>query len=336
MTLLHTADGGCAVPRQRGADGLVTPFSAPSLRLVHPSALAAVAATGAAFAQSSVTLYGVADAGVTKITGTSLKMSSSGAMNNGNSRWGVRGTEDLGGGLTASFNFEQGLSLDDGSAGSSGGPFGRAAYMALGGGFGEISLGRRLNPAFFTAAAWELSGTANYSAVVSQFGTVLGGIRENDMIMYTSPNFGGVTVQFAHVLKGDTGSKAVNDVSVRYVAGPLVVAANYNQQDTSVKNAHLGASYNFGAFKVAGAWIDPTGVSKGFTIGASAPFGPLNLTVDMARDNNAKDTDLLVEAKYALSKRTTAYAAYLKDGDKKAGGLGGDKTGLGVGIRHNF
>lgn len=298
-------------------------------------ALAAVAATGAAFAQSSVTLYGVADAGLQKISGTSLQMNSSATLNNGNSRWGVRGVEDLGGGLKASFNFEQGLSLDNGSAGSSGGPFGRAAFMALSGGFGEVSMGRRLNPAFYTAAAWELTGTANYSAVTSQFTPVLGGIRENDMIMYTSPSFGGVTLQYAHVLKGDTGADAVNDLSLRYGAGPLVVAFNYNKQDSGAKNKHLGASYNFGAFKVAGAWIDPDGAAKGFTIGASAPMGPVTLTVDFARDTNAKDTDLLIEAKYALSKRTFAYAAYLRDGDKKAGNLAGN-NGLGLGVRHNF
>ncbi len=302
-------------------------------------ALAAVAATGAAFAQSSVTLYGVADASIAKITGTSAELSSAGTMNNGNSRWGVRGTEDLGGGLTAGFVFEQGLNLEDGSlAKSGGGEFGRGAYMTLAGGFGEVSLGRRLNPAFNTAAAWELSGAANYSAVVSQFGAVLGGIRENSMIMYTSPAMSGFTVQFGHVLKGNntTTNKASNDLSLRYAGGPLAVAFNYNKQDTGGANKHLGASYNFGAFKVAGAWVDPDGAAKGFTIGGTTNVGPVALTLDIARDTDAKDTDFLLEAKYPLSKRTTAYAAYLNDGDKKAGALGGDKTGLALGVRHNF
>ena len=301
-------------------------------------ALAAVAATGAAFAQSSVTLYGVADMGLQKVSGTSLQLNGGGAaLNNGTSRWGVRGVEDLGGGLKASFNFEQGLSLDDGAfTNGPTAPFARAAYMAVSGGFGEVSMGRRLNAAFFGLNAWELTGVANYSAVGSQFSSVLGGTRENNMLMYTSPSFGGVKVQFSHVLKGDTAANdASNDLSLIYGAGPLAVAFNYNDQGAGVKNKHLGASYNFGAFKVAGAWVDPNGAAKGFTIGASAPMGPVTLTVDFARDTNAKDTDLLIEAKYALSKRTTAYAAYLRDGDKKAGALGGN-NGLGLGIRHNF
>jgi len=61
--------------------------------------------------------------------------------------------------------------------------------------------------------------------------------------------------------------------------------------------------------------------------------------LDVARDTEAKDTDVLVEVKYPLSKRTFAYGAFLRDGKNKAGALGAagdDVTGLGIGIRHNF
>jgi len=301
-------------------------------------ALAAVAATSAALAQSSVTLYGVADASLSKVTGTSATFSSAGKMNNGTSRWGVRGTEDLGGGLKAGFNFEQGLSLNDGSLSKAGaGEFGRAAFMSLSGGFGEVSLGRRYNPAYYTEAAWELTGTANYSAVDNQFSRAFGGNRESSMVMYTTPSLSGLTVQFGHVLKGNNATnKATNDLSLRYVNGPLAVGFNYNKQDNGDKNKHLGASYNFGAFKLAGALIDPEGVARGFSLGGTTNVGPVALTLDVARDTNAKDTDYVLEAKYPLSKRTTAYAAYLSDGKKKAGGLGADKTGFGLGVRHNF
>ena len=302
-------------------------------------ALAAVAATGAAFAQSSVTLYGVADIGLHK-TGQKVQLNSSKTMNNTASRWGIRGTEDLGGGLKAGFNFEAQLALDDGQTGSN--YFGRAAYLTLAGDFGELSLGRRLNPAFHTAAAWELTGAAGYSAVVSQFGSVLRGARYDNMIMYTSPSFSGVTVQFGHVLKGDAGTGAINDLSVRYAQGPLAVAFNYNKQ-TNVpgNNKHLGASYDFGGFKVAGAWIDPAGAAKGFAIGGTVKVGTVSLTADFVRDTKAKDTDFVLEAKYPLSKRTFAYTAYLSDGKKKNGAfnaanVGKNVNGFGLGIRHNF
>lgn len=308
-------------------------------------ALAAVAATGAAFAQSSVTLYGVADIGITDTNapGTKLKLDSSATMNNGTSRWGIRGTEDLGGGLKAGFNFEAGLSLDNGAAGSfSGNYFGRNAFMTLSGGFGELSLGRRLNPALYTWASWELTGVANYSAFVSQFGGVLNGIRNNDLVMYTSPSFSGLTVQFGHVLKGDAGVGAINDLSLRYAQGPLSVAFDYNKQsNVPGSNKHLGASYDFGGFKLAGAWIDPAGTAKGFSIGGSTTVGTVTLTADFVRDTDAKDTDFVLEAKYPLSKRTFAYAAYLRDGKKKDGAFkaataGKDVGGFGLGIRHNF
>lgn len=308
-------------------------------------ALAAVAATGAAFAQSSVTLYGVADIGITDTNapGTKLKLDSSATMNHGTSRWGIRGTEDLGGGLKAGFNFEAGLSLDNGVTGQSGGNyFSRAAYMTLAGGFGELSMGRRLNPAFYTWAGWELTGAANYSAVVSQFGGVLNGIRNNDLVMYTSPSFNGFTVQFGHVLKGDAGVGAINDLSLRYAQGPLSVAFDYNKQsNVPGSNKHLGASYDFGGFKLAGAIIDPKGDSKGFVIGGTVKLGTVSLLAEFARDTNADDTDFLLEAKYPLSKRTFAYAAYLQDGKKKNGAfnaatVGKNVNGFGLGIRHNF
>ena len=308
-------------------------------------ALATLAAAGAAFAQSSVTLYGVADIGLqdTNAPGSKLQLNSSATMNNGTSRWGIRGTEDLGGGLKAGFNFEAGLSLDDGKTGQSGGNyFSRAAYMTLSGGFGELSLGRRLNPAYYTWAGWGPTDYANYLAVVSQFGGVFNGFRNNDLVMYTSPSFNGFTVQFGHVLKGDAGVGAINDLSLRYAQGPLSVGFDYNKQsNVPGSNKHLGASYDFGGFKLAGAWIDPAGAAKGFVIGGTVKLGTVSLLAEFARDTNADDTDFLLEAKYPLSKRTFAYAAYLQDGKKKNGAfnaatVGKNVNGFGLGICHNF
>ncbi|MCD6664699.1 MAG: porin [Hydrogenophaga sp.] len=307
-------------------------------------ALAALAST-AAFAQSSVTLYGVADAGISKSTGSSTKLSSAGLMNNGNSRWGVRGTEDLGGGLKAGFNFEQGVNLQDGSLAQSGpGPFSRAAWMNLSGGFGEIRLGRTLNPSFYAAAAWELTGAANYSVVVNQFGAVLGGIRNSSQIAYTSPNMGGFSATIGYVMKGNDANSAVAgeqskvDLNAIYANGPLSVAFGYNKAQESEKNWHLGARYNFGMFTLAGGYIDPQGDAKGFTIGGAVKAGPVDLVLDIARDTEAKDTDVLVEVKYPLSKRTFAYGAFLRDGKNTGAGkvAGKDVNNVGFGIRHNF
>lgn len=313
-------------------------------------ALAAVAATGAAFAQSSVTLYGVADAAIVKTTDKSTILSSSGGMNNGTSRWGVRGSEDLGGGMKAGFNYEAGLSLNDGSTGQSGGNyFSRAAWMNLSGGFGELRLGRTLNPSFYAAAAWELTGTANYSVAVGQFGAVLGGIRNNSQVAYTTPNMGGFSATLGYIMKGNNvvGASAATattpavagverakvDFNAIYRNGPVAVALGYNKVQDAEKNVHVGVNYKVGPVAIAGSIVDPAGDAKGFTIGAGMKAGPVNLVVDVARDTHFKDTNVLVEAKYPLSKRTFAYAAFVRDGKgKNAENI----NNVGLGIRHNF
>jgi predicted porin len=299
-------------------------------------ALAAVAATGAAFAQSSVTLYGVADIALTKVTDQSSALGSAGSLNNGTSRWGVRGSEDLGGGLKAGFNFEQGLSLTDGGLSKAGaGEFGRAAWVNLSGGFGDLRLGRSLTPAFFSVAAWELTGTANYSIVGSQFGFL--NTRASSQIMYTTPKMAGFTMALGHQLKANNVVNKVEtsrtSLNAIYANGPIVASFAYDKPSGGDAGKVLGGSYNFGSFKVAGSIFDPAGDAKGFTLGGSTTMGAVTLTLDIARDTKAKDTDMLVEAKYALSKRTFTYAALVRDGK---GEDAKNTNALGLGIRHNF
>ena len=300
-------------------------------------ALAVLAASGAAMAQSSVTMYGVADLSLAKSNGVSAQMSGNGVMNNGNSRLGVRGVEDLGGGLKASFNFEQGINAESGNTDAS--TFQRAAYMALSGGFGKFQMGRSLNPSFRGVAAWELTGTANYSAVGNQFGFAGGPSRNNSMFMYTTPNMGGFSGTLGYVAKPDNGGNAKVDANLVYANGPVAVALSYFKVNTQPKGLALGGSYDFGMFKLAASLQDAPGASKGFTIGGTVPVGPVALTLDIARENGTgmKNTDFLVEAKYALSKRTFAYAAYYKDGEAPGGVYKtGAKNHLGLGVRHNF
>ncbi len=314
-------------------------------------ALAVLAASGAAFAQSTVTLYGVADMSVGKTnraglgqTDDQFKAIASNTLNNGNSRFGFRGVEDLGGGLKAGFNFEGGLSLADGS--SAGGQlFARAANISLMGGFGEVRGGRTLSTSFYSVASWELTGTANYSVVANQFGFGGAGSRDNAAVMYNSPDFGGIKFSASTVLKGNDAAAAAGlqnkyDLSATYAAGPITVSGAYNKVQNNNEGFVLGGKYNFGAFQVAGSYNNyetdaGAVINKGVTIGASTTMGPVVLTFDIARDTEFKDTDLLLEAKYALSKRTFAYGAFMRDGKGKKG-LVNDVNGYAVGVRHNF
>jgi len=297
-------------------------------------ALAVLGFAGAAMAQSSVTLYGVADAGLGKAKSagdTKVNMQSAGTMNNGTSRLGVRGVEDLGGGLKAGFNFETGLSLENGNTSTAGAGFwGRAANLWLGGNWGTFQMGRTLNPSFYGVAAWELTGTANYSVVGNTYGYV-GGARNSSEFSYKTPDFGGLSAKLGYIMKADNGDNAKWDLNVIYANGPIAAGLSANKTKGQKVGYALGGKYNFGNFAVAASYSDNHKVRRGFSIGGTANFGAASVTLDLTRDTKnlagKKYTNGLLEGKYALSKRTFMYAAYLRhDGNNN----------YGLGVRHNF
>lgn len=310
-------------------------------------ALAVLAASSASMAQ--VTLYGVADVSLGAINATGVKsdanMKTNDVTNDGNSRWGIKVVEDLGGGMKATAQFEQNI---DYSTGATGTADARYAYLALDGGFGRIKAGRTLTPTFFGVAAWELTGAANFSAVANQFGFAGAGSRNSREFSYTTPKMGGFSATLGYVTEldgienGGLGSKI--DANAIYAAGPLAVGLSYWKNDKVAAGAStdgnyaLGASYNFGGFTVAGSFQDAAGTSQGWTLGAGIPVGPWKFVVDVAQDTGFEDTDYLLYAGYSLSKRTTAYFDYRRDG--KSGKVGGksavDADIYGIGVRHNF
>lgn len=340
-------------------------------------ALAVLAASTASMAQ--VTLYGVADVALGAVNATGVKsdanMKTNDAQNDGNSRWGIKVVEDLGGGLKATAQFEQNIDYSTGATGVSDG---RYAYLALDGGFGRVKAGRTLSPSFFGVAAWELTGAANFSAVANQFSFAGGGSRNSREFSYTTPNMGGFSATLGYVTEVDgiengvdgyaakalalasagdaAGAAAVVaagkaagggsklDANVIYAAGPLAVGLSYWKNDKVAAGAStdgnfaLGANYNFGSFSVAGSFQDAAGNSQGWSLGAGVPMGPWKFVVDVAQDTGFDDTDYLLYAGYSLSKRTTAYFDYRRDGKSgKTGGKSAVEADIyGVGVRHNF
>ena len=309
-------------------------------------ALAVLGASGFAMAQSSVTLYGVADAGIGKIEAGSgaggndasdkTEFISGSLMNNGISRIGVRGVEDLGGGLKAGFNFESGLDLDNGNnLGSGGGFWGRAANLWLGGNWGTFKMGRSLTPSYYGAAVWELTGTANYSVVGSTFGFA-NSLRNNSQFSYKTPNLGGFSAELGYVLKPDNGDRAKWDVNAIYANGPIGVGLSANKTKGTSTNYAIGGKYSFSNFALAASYANVNNAAnakrRGFSLGGTATFGAASLTLDLTRDTKnewtgKKYTNGLVEAKYALSKRTFVYGAFLRLDDT---------NNYGIGVRHNF
>jgi len=155
-------------------------------------------ACGAACAQSSVTLYGVIDAGVERISnvsGTTSSVTRMPGQSGGSlpSRWGLRGTEDLGSGLKTVFALESGISVDKGSNNTNQGGrlFGRQAWVGLSGNWGQLSFGRQ-----YTMYFWTLLDADSFGPSIYGLGSLDAGIpgaRSDNTVAYKS-TFSNVTL----------------------------------------------------------------------------------------------------------------------------------------------
>ena len=312
--------------------------------------LAVLALSGAtALAQSSVTLYGAVDGGIGRIKVAApngnddngrTQMIAGSLMNHAASHIGFRGLEDLGGGLKAGFAFETNLDLDNGSNLTTGSGFwGRTSRLWFEGPWGSFQMGRTYNPSFWSLVSWQLTGAATYSVVGSTYGWGGGGPRDSSLISYRTPNLSGFSAELGYVMKADKlvggQQRAKWDVNARYTGGPLTVGLGVNRLQGSKTNYGLGGRYKLGAFSIAASYSQSARVDalrRGFSLGGQASFGATTLTLDVTRDTRndwgvKKYTNALAEGRYALSKRTFFYAAYLRlDG----------RNNWGVGVRHNF
>lgn len=324
-------------------------------------ALAVLAASGAAMAQSSVTLFGIVDAGVGRI---SADKSVSGVTNSGisSSRLGFRGVEDLGGGLSAGFWLEGGISNDEGTGkgGGADGPgfeFKRRSTVSLAGAFGEVRLGRELAVGYDKASSYDPFGTNGVGSFLAWSGTPgkagatsLGQpVRVGNGVSYRTPgNLGGFFAQ-AHYAFGETPSGSAYSKAGNYMAlaggyenGPLsaTLAADKlrgTAVNTDVSSFSLAASYDLGVVKPSFIWnqqkinSNPEVKLASYLIGLTAPVGPGSLKVsysnyDLKRSNNDSSV-LAVGYVYDLSKRTAVYGTYAhlnnKAGASRLLGTGG-------------
>ena len=308
-------------------------------------ALAVLAASGAAMAQSTVTIYGVADVVIhndkntydadTKApTGSQTKMTSGGVSG---SRLGFKGSEDLGGGLKAIFKLEQGVNLTSGA--STG--FNREATVGLAGGFGEVRFGH------MSTAYDEFAGATNpvFDSVLSPTNVWYSPYtdRVDQGIYYSTPSFGGFSGAVSYNLEQDAGSQNVLSLAANYEAGPLVLGVAFQDEGDAADETQtrLNAAYDFGAFKLMGGYgmVDAAGVdTKQYTIGADMPLAA-NLVVSAGIASSKTDgakrvTGYSVGAAYLLSKRTTVYGGYYGDNGSEAQGT--IERRIGLGIKHTF
>ncbi|WGS53842.1 porin [Paraburkholderia sp. D15] len=206
-------------------------------QIISVVALGAAACMTGAHAQSSVTLYGVVDTGIAYIH-NSGGQSSQWKMSSGNlsgDQWGLKGTEDLGGGLTANFQLENGFDLGSGQLSNNGREFGRLAFVGLGSTtFGAVTLGRQYDP--ITDLLQPLTADS-YSGLFATPGDVDNyddSARFNNAVKWTSPSWGGVVVEAMYALggvAGATGSGQTWSAAAAYNGAALSVAGGFLHVD---------------------------------------------------------------------------------------------------------
>ncbi|WP_277186385.1 porin [Caballeronia sp. BR00000012568055] len=297
------------------------------------AALTGVFAT-AAHAQSSVTLYGLIDAGITYTNnqnGHSNWKETSGSVNG--SRWGLRGAEDLGGGLKAIFTLENGFNINNGTLGQGGREFGRQAFVGLSSDqFGAVTLGRQYDSVVDYLGPLALTGT-QYGG--TQFAHPFDNdnldntFRVNNSIKYTSANYAGFKLGAQYGFSNAAGGFSNNreySVGASYNYGPLNVAAAYLQLNNGNNPLQANGAVAGDAPFIAGRQrIFGGGISYAFgpaTVGfvftqtmlddasAIAPNGTQNGTTQTLSDGHVRFTNYEVNGRYNLTPALSLAANY--------------------------
>lgn len=307
----------------------------------------------AAYAQTNVTVYGLVDVALTHARSdtSSTRVGMDSGIEYG-SRLGFKGTEDLGGGVSASFQLENGFNVDDGTLGQGGRIFGRQAWLGLNGGFGSVKLGRQWMPAVLVAYDLDpfvggMAGNASEWLGGNVFNNI--DIRMSNTINY-SVSASGFSGQLAYGLGEVPGNSSGNrqiGLSLGYANGPVQVLFGHHKVNDAVgtggtKTSIVGGTYNLGVMKAyAGYSVDKTdaaaatiGDAKTWLLGASAPVGAGNILASYIHrdDKMAANTDanqIALGYTHALSKRTNFYTSYARVNANSV-------KKFNAGIRHTF
>jgi predicted porin len=331
---------------------------------------------GAASAQSSVTLFGVLDVNARYVKNgdySQYQMNSDGINS---SRLGFRGTEDLGGGLSAGFWIEGGLTPQNGNV--NGQTWRRRETVSLMGNWGEVRLGRDYTATFWNTTIFDVFGTNGVGSSGNMYFLAPGLssstasdplVRGNDIFAYFLPSgiAGGLygQVQFAPGM--NTPLQYYAGGRLGYAAGPFNVAGAWARTQivpggTKPTIWNFGGSWDFKFMQLMGYYQEIKSDNLTQENGSVGVQGPIGLWTWKATYgwsnkgggpstwNSQKSNQLALGGQYDLSKRTALYATYAGINNKggatnTVGGLqnfnpqqkpNGDSTGFEVGVRHSF
>jgi predicted porin len=338
-------------------------------------ALAVLAASGAAMAQSSVTLFGIVDAGYAVGNGSISDKTQLRNSGYNSSRLGFRGVEDLGGGMKAGFHLEAGVNNDDGTGsassavnqaqtaanvGTQGLTFNRRSVVTLSGSMGEVILGRDYTPHFWSETVYDPFGTNGVGTNIAfnKGGTT--GVRSSNGIGYKSPSMGGIAL-WAQTYMGENASTAAaktgdgNSFRITFDQGKLSAAFGSGSLTTGVgttnKTSNIAGSYDLGVAKLM-AQSNTTKITgakdiKGSVIGAHVPMAGGTLRIASSQTDQAGKKSSLMAVGFVnpLSKRTDLYATYgrVSNSGGANAALNGavtaanaSSTGYEFGVKHSF
>ena len=296
-----------------------------------------------AHAQSSVTLYGIINEALTY---SSNQGGSSAVQLNGNgeygSRWGLKGSEDLGGGLKAIFTLESGFTPTTGALGQNSRMFGRQAFVGLSDTrYGSLTFGRQYDAIVGTLQTMTSNGAWGGVMMSHPYDNdnTDDFLRVNNSVKYVSPTIAGVTAIGMYAFSNDAGAFANNrmwSTGAIWSHGPFSVAAAYSLYDTPGPNTSATVNAN-GAITCCDAPI----ISKREQIaggGASYQAGPVKLTLSYTNAiyNNVGTTltsgvnyrfnNYEANAWWTVNPTLFMGVAYIYTSDNITGGGGGAST----------
>lgn len=333
------------------------------------------ASCAGSFAQSSVTLFGVTDAYVRHVKTGSTSSTDLGSGGESTSRFGLRGIEDLGGGLKASFWLESQVNIDTGSTGATNFGvnrfFNRRSTVSLSGPWGELRAGRDTLPSWTALSNFEVFGTVGVGSSANLYtdAAVFGSqhrVRADNLLAYSLPSRGGVygSVAFSPSEGGAAGR--YRGARLGYRSGPLDVTVAYGDSEVgtagNVKVTVLSGAYDFGFAKLSATVKESeyaTAKHRFQYLAATKQLGVGTVKASYARTTGAgvlgttnwstrKADQIALGYVHNLSKRTALYTtlSYLKNRGSAtysvasiAGATtaaGDSSRGLDLGIRHSF
>ena len=288
----------------------------------------------AAHAQSSVTLYGIVDAGLTYVSNEVSKdstVTSDGrvtggkamfGMTGGNlqpSRWGLRGVEDLGGGLKTVFNLESGFNIANGNQAVANKLFNRQAYAGLSNEYGTVSFGRQYDSVVDYLAPLTAAGSwgGTYFAHPGDNDNANSSISVNNSVKYQSANFGGFSMSGLYGFSNNAGfaDNRAYSVGAGYRNGGLQLGAAYLQYQGMDLNQGNGAisGGTFAASAVSGVQNQRTwGLGGSYAIGPVVLGGVFTQSrfQDKFSDISVRYNNYEVNARYNLTPELGLGAAY--------------------------